>query len=142
MAASMYDQMMNPHKTFLGQLLAFNEMAMRIYGEAGKEQIKVMNELLLCHAKQIQDLSHAKKLDQMMDVYAQGLSNVATPLNDYAQYMIDAVLECNANYSKWLENNYQQHSQILKETVKDAKEEIKESIKEGKHFQEKAVGRK
>lgn len=127
----MFDQFSNPQKSLLGPWLAFNEMAMRLYGDLGKEHVKVINELMLCQAQQIQQLSQAKKFEQMMEIQAQCLAKAANPLNEYAQHMIDAFLASNADYTKWLEENYSEQAQF-----------IKESIKETKNLQEKALGKK
>ncbi len=131
MPASMYDQLLNPPSAFLAPLLALNEMTMRLYGEVSKEQIRVINELLLCHAEQLQELSQAKKVEQMVQIQGEFMAKAAGPLNAYAQHMIDALLEGNAGYAKWLEESIKQNTQAFKET-----------IKEGKQLQEKAMAKK
>ncbi|MBS0288169.1 MAG: phasin family protein [Proteobacteria bacterium] len=131
MSSSMFDQLTNPQKSLLGPWLAFNEMAARLYGEVGKEQVRIVNELMHCQAEQLQQLSQAKKWEQMMEIHAQWLAKAANPLNDYAQHMIDTFLASNADYTKWLEENYLEQAEF-----------IKESIKETKNLQDKALGKK
>ncbi len=109
-------------------------MTMRLYGDVSKEHIKMVNDLMLCHAESLQDLSQAKKWEQIMQIQGDFLAKVAIPLNEYAQHMIDATLEGNSNYSKWLEDNFEKNTQAFKENVK-------ETVKEGKQLQEKALGK-
>ncbi|MGD9591377.1 MAG: phasin family protein [Candidatus Berkiella sp.] len=135
MPASMYDQLLNPQKSFLAPMLAFNNLALRLYGAVGKEHCKMMNNLMHCHAQHLQDISQAKKFEEMMQLHGEYLAKTAAPLNDYAQHMIDTILESNERYAKWLEENFQKNTQAISEGVKN-------TLKEGKQLQDKATGKK
>ncbi|MBI2791592.1 MAG: phasin family protein [Gammaproteobacteria bacterium] len=115
MSASMFDQWPQANQSFLEPLIELNNINMRIYGDVARENIKAMNDLVLCHAEQVQQLSQAKKLEEVMAIQANLITNASKPLNTYAQHMLNTMLESASIYSKWLEKGYQkaQKSQAL-----------------------------
>lgn len=107
MSASMFDQWPQANQSFLEPLIELNNINMRIYGDVARENIKAMNDLVLCHAEQVQQLSQAKKLEEIMAIQANLITNASKPLNTYAQHMLNTMLESASIYSKWLEKGYQ-----------------------------------
>lgn len=138
MSASIYDQLLKSNQPLLQPMLELNNIAIRMYGDVAREHVKVINELALCHAQQLQELSHAKKWEEMMEIQAQWAAKVTEPLNEYAQHMIDSTLEGCANYSKWLEKNIEHGKSFVKEGMKASEQTMKEGFKTGKVMQEKA----
>jgi hypothetical protein len=88
-------------------MIELNNINMRLYGDVARENIKAINDLVLCHAEHVQQLSQAKKLEEVMAIQADLITNVSKPLNTYAQHMLNAMLESASIYSKWMEKGYQ-----------------------------------
>ncbi len=137
MSAPMFDQLFKSNQSLLQPMLELNNIAMRLYGDVAREHIKVINELAVCHAEQLQQLSHAKRWEEMMEIQGQWAAKVSAPLNEYAQHMIDSSLEASSIYSKWMEKNIEQGKHFVKEGMKEGEEKMKEGFKAAKQMQEK-----
>ncbi len=70
MSAPMFDQLFKSNQSFLQPMLELNHIAMRLYGDVARENLKVINELAVCHAEQLQQLSQAKRFEEVMEIQA------------------------------------------------------------------------
>ncbi|MBS0288490.1 MAG: phasin family protein [Proteobacteria bacterium] len=117
MSVSMFDQFFKANQAFnfFEPIFELNKITMRLYGDAAKEQTKAINELLRCHAEQLQQLSHAKRWEEIMEIQANWAANAASPLNELTQAMIESCMNMNSHYAKWLEKGFQKASDINEE---------------------------
>jgi hypothetical protein len=138
----MFDQWPQAQKSYLGPMLEFHAITTRFCGDIARENVKVLNELVLCHSEHLKQLSQAEKLQDMAQINADLATKTSEPLNEYAQHMIDMMLENASNYSKWLEQGIQTATETGAKVAQEGQHLAKEGLREAKHLQQKHMGHK
>ena len=116
MTSSVFDQWSQYSKFSLAPLLELNGITTRLCVELARQNIKVMNELMKSNSEQLNEMSHAKSLPDVMQAQTQWTNKTMPQLVEHAQVMLDAYVDGASEYCKWLEKGVS-HFQNQAETA-------------------------
>lgn len=131
MAFSYFDQLSQNTNKFVNiePMIEFNGITTRLYSEIARENLKMMNELMQCGVEQLQGLSHARGLEEVLSIHSKTMAKAAPQLFQHTQQILDTLVESAGEYSRIFEKGIQKASQTQEKYVRDIKD-IKDNIKD------------
>ena len=106
--------------------MEINAISMRVCGELAKENMEAMSELMQSYSEQMQDLSHAKGLDDVARLQARWASKTAPQFYQRAQRMLETMMEGATEYQKCFEKNTNKVTSKVKDEFKKTQEKFTE----------------
>jgi len=79
-------------------------------GDLARQNLRGMNELAQCGAEQLQGLSHAKGLEEAMNVQGRCAAKMIPQLFQHAQNNLEVVLRGASAYGDWFSKEANQFS--------------------------------
>ena len=128
MAFSYFDQFSQMPAKFMNMepFMAATGITTRLYSDIARENLKAMNELMQCSVEQLQGLSNARGLEEVVSVQSKAINKATPQLFQHAQQVLDLMMASATEYSKLYEKNFakttgQTEKTHLKEVKHDAK---------------------
>jgi len=91
----------------MDNLKAFNELATQLGSEIVRQQFKALNDLTQSCAEQMQQLSMAKGIDDVMATHSRFVAKSSPKFVAHAQDTLDALMNGALQYRKLLEKAFQ-----------------------------------
>lgn len=86
-------------------LIEMNGITSRLYSELARQNLKVMNELVQYGVEEMQGLSQARGLDEILSVLSQGAAKASPTVFQHAQRVLDTLLTSASDYNRLFEEN-------------------------------------
>src|ERR1700722_18620188 len=80
-----FEQWQQQSKFSLAPMMEFQAITTRLLGELARQNLKTLNALAQCATEQMQDLSHAKGVDDVVHSQARSASRAAPEVYEHAQ---------------------------------------------------------
>jgi len=123
-------------KMSMEPLMELNGITTRMCTDIARQNLKTMNDIMQCHAEQMQGMSHARGMEDMINAYSRWCAKVSAPLTQHTQNVLDTMLESASEYSKWWEKGLHHMSQQTK-TMQEKAEKVMKHSQPQHHHQDK-----
>lgn len=103
------------------QLIEWNGITTRLYSELARKNLKVMNELVQCGVEEMQGLSQARGIEEVLRVLSQSASKTSPTIFQHAQSVLDTLLSTASEYNRLIEEGAAKTSKMVGKFAQDTK---------------------
>lgn len=124
--ASIFEQFNQGHQNAMAPLFELNGIHTRVCNDMARQYLKSMQDFIQCSAESMQQLSHARGLEEVMSALSKVPAKMGPQMLENSQKMLDTMTQSATEYQEFFQNHTDSWMKKQDEVVSNIKRSIKE----------------
>jgi len=124
--SSIFEQFNQSNRNVMAPIFELNGIHTRVCNEMARQYLKAMQDFIQCSAESMQQLSHARGLEEVMSALSKVPAKMGPQMLENAQKMIDTMTQSTTEYQEFFQN----HAESLLKKHDEVVSNIKQAVKQ------------
>lgn len=108
-------------------IIEMNGITTRLCSELARQNLKMMNELVQCNVEEMQGLSQARGMEEVLSVISQSAAKTSPAVFQHAQRVLDTLLSTASDYNQLIEEGMQKTTKATEKMYKNQQQKFNDS---------------